>query len=149
MISLFGEVTSYVWLGAMVLFIIIEAAVPGLVSIWFAMGALVAMLSALLGAPLWLQVVWFIIVSIAALLLTRPLAKKYVNAKTQPTNADRVIGKECVVREPIDNVMGTGAVAVDGKVWTARCTGDSCKAEPGQLMRVVRIEGVKLIVEEL
>ena len=106
---------AVVWLIAMVVFLIVEGIVPGLVSIWFAIGSLAALLAAALRAPVWLQVVWFLIVSVAALALTRPLAKKYVNARTQPTNADRILGKDCVVREAIDNIQGTGAVAVDGK----------------------------------
>ena len=78
------------------------------------------MISAILGAPLWLQVLWFFAVSILTLCLTRPFAKKYVNSRAMPTNADMLIGKECVVTEAIDNVLGTGAVTVGGKVWTAR-----------------------------
>ena len=103
---------TIIWLAAMVAFLIVEAVVPGLISIWFAAGSLAAMLSALFRAPLWLQVVWFVIVSVAALALTRPLAQKYVNARTTPTNADRILGKDCVVRERIDNLNGTGSVAV-------------------------------------
>ena len=122
---------------------------PGLVSIWFAIGSLAALLSAALHAPVWLQVVWFLLVSVAALAVTRPLAKKYVNARTQPTNADRIIGKECVVREPIDNLQGTGAVAVDGKVWTARMEEDGLTAREGEVVVARRIEGVKLIVGKL
>ena len=137
---------AVIWLIAMVVFLIVEGIVPGLVSIWFAIGALAALLSALLRAPLWLQVVWFLLVSVAALALTRPLAKKYVNARTQPTNADRILGRECVVREPIDNLQGTGAVAVDGKVWTARMEDDAQSAAEGEVVIAKRIEGVKLIV---
>lgn len=136
-----------VWLVAMVVLLVIEGAVPGLVSIWFALGALAALIAAILKAPLWLQILWFLIVSIASLCLTRPMAKKYVNARTQPTNADMLIGKECVVTEAIDNLMGQGAVKVGGKVWTARTAEENGKAELGALMTVVRIEGVKLIVE--
>ncbi len=134
------------WLIAVVVFLVVEAIVPGLVSIWFAIGALAALLAAVLHAPLWLQVVWFLLVSIAALALTRPLAKKYVNARTQPTNADRILGKECIVREAIDNLQGTGAVAVDGKVWTARMEEDEQTAAVGEVVIARRIEGVKLIV---
>ena len=138
-----------VWLVAMIVLLVIEGVVPGLISIWFALGALAALVSALLHAPLWLQIVWFLVVSIAALALTRPLAKKYINAKTQPTNADMLIGKECVVRESIDNVLGAGAVSVDGKVWTARTENDDIKAPEGSRAVVVRIEGVKLIVKPI
>lgn len=140
---------TVVWLVAMIVLLVIEGVVPGLISIWFALGALAALVSALLHAPLWLQIVWFLAVSIAALALTRPLAKKYINAKTQPTNADMLIGKECVVRESIDNVLGAGAVSVDGKVWTARTENDDIKVPEGSRAVVVRIEGVKLIVKPL
>ena len=140
---------TVVWLVAMIVLLVIEGVVPGLISIWFALGALAALVSALLHAPLWLQIVWFLVVSIAALALTRPLAKKYINAKTQPTNADMLIGKECVVRESIDNVLGAGAVSVDGKVWTARTESDDMKAPEGSRAAVVRIEGVKLIVKPI
>lgn len=138
-----------IWLIAMVLLLIIEAIVPGLISIWFALGALAALLAALLHAPLWLQIVWFLVVSVAALCVTRPLAKKYVNAKTQPTNADMLVGKECVVRETIQNLQGTGAVSVAGKVWTARTENDTDVIKEGELARIVRIDGVKLIVRAL
>ena len=140
---------TVVWLVAMIVLLVIEGVVPGLISIWFALGALAALISALLHAPLWLQIVWFLAVSIVALALTRPLAKKYINSKTQPTNADMLIGKECVVRESIDNVLGAGAVSVDGKVWTARTESDDMKAPEGSRAAVVRIEGVKLIVKPI
>lgn len=138
-----------VWLLAMVALLIIEAIVPGLISIWFAIGSLAALLASLLHAPLWLQIVWFLVVSIAALVLTRSLAIKYVNSRTQPTNADVLIGKECIVTEEIDDLLGTGAVKVDGKVWTARTGKDGLRLMKGDKARVLRIEGVKLIVEPL
>ena len=142
-----GFSMTAVWLVAMIVLLIIEGIVPGLVSIWFAIGAFAAMISAIIGAPLWLQVLWFFAVSILTLCLTRPFAKKYVNSRATPTNADMLIGKECVVTEAIDNVLGTGAVTVGGKVWTARTEEPDGKAETGKVMTVVKIEGVKLIVK--
>ena len=139
---------AVVWLIAMAVFLIVEGIVPGLVSIWFAVGALAALIAAMVGAPLWLQLVWFVLVSIAALALTRPLARKYVNGRVTPTNADRILGKECVVRETIDNLRGTGAVAVDGKVWTARMLDENETAREGETVIARRIDGVKLIVEK-
>lgn len=136
-----------IWLVLMIVLLVIEGIVPGLVSIWFALGALAALLSAILGAPVWLQVVWFLVISIVSLILTRPLAKKYVNGRAVPTNADMLIGQECIVTEDIDNVAGHGAVSVGGKVWTARTLDPEQKAAAGQTLKVVRIEGVKLIVE--
>ena len=140
---------AVVWLIAMAVFLIVEGIVPGLVSIWFAVGALAALVAAMVGAPLWLQLVWFVLVSIAALALTRPLARKYVNGRVTPTNADRILGRECVVRETIDNLRGTGAVAVDGKVWTARMLNENETAREGETVIARRIDGVKLIVEKV
>lgn len=137
---------SVVWLAAMIVLLVVEGIVPGLVSIWFALGALAALISAMLGAPIWLQIVWFLLVSVVSLALTRPLAKKYVNGRAQPTNADTCIGKEGVVTEDIDNIQGTGAVAVGGKVWTARALNDGLRIETGDVVKIIRIEGVKVIV---
>ena len=139
---------TVVWLTAMIALLIVEAMVPGLVSIWFALGALAAMISSMLSAPLWLQVGWFFLVSIVSLALTRPIARKYVNGRAVHTNADMAIGQDCVVTEEIDNVRGTGAVSVGGKIWTARLADPNGCAGKGAVLRVVRIEGVKLIVEE-
>lgn len=145
--NLISAGTSALWLVAIVVFLVIEGIVPGLVSIWFALGALAALVASLLHAPFWLQILWFFIVSVLALCLTRPLAKKYVNAKVQPTNADMLIGADCVVKETINNLMGTGAVSVGGKIWTARTLMDGMIVQPGEIMQVIRIEGVKLIVD--
>ena len=135
------------WAVAIVVFVVIELATVGLASIWFALGALCALISTLLGAPVWLQVVWFIIISVAALILTRPLVKKYINAKTHATNADRVIGSRAVVKERIDALAGTGAVLADGKMWSAR-SADGSSIEAGSIVTVLEIQGVKLIVAE-
>ncbi len=136
------------WLIAMVVLLVIEGVIPGLVSIWFAAGALAALLLSLVGAPLWLQIVLFLAASVALLVLTRPLAKKYVNSRTMPTNADRIIGMDCLVTEEIDNLRGTGAVSVDGKTWTARMDRVDGKAPKGAVVKAQRIEGVRLIVSE-
>lgn len=134
------------WLIAMVFFLIVEAVTVGLVCIWFAAGSLAALLCAMLNAPVWLQIVLFLIVSAVTLYYTRPLVKKNVNNKIEPTNADIVIGKECRVTEAIDNIAGTGAVYVDGKTWTARSENDDETIPEGALVTAQRIDGVKLIV---
>ena len=139
---------SVFWLIAMVVLLVIEAVVPGLISIWFALGALAALISALFHAPIWLQIVWFVAVSVIALVLTRPLVRKYVNGRITPTNADMVIGKDAVVTEAIDNLHARGAVLLDGKTWTARMDREDETAKTGETVRDLRIEGVKLIVEK-
>ena len=136
------------WIIAMVVFLVIEAVTVGIVSVWFAIGALFAMVTAMLGANLWVQITVFLVVSAIALYFTRPLVKKFVNNKVEPTNADMLIGKECRVVETIDNLSGTGAVYVDGKTWTARTVDEEITPE-GQLVKAERIEGVKLIVSKI
>lgn len=141
----FGLTMTTFWLIVMVLFLAVEAVTVGLVCIWFAAGSLIALLAAMCGAQLWLQIVAFLVVSAATLYFTRPLVKRYVNSKVEPTNADMVIGKECRVTETVDNIAGTGAVYVDGKTWTARSENDEIIPE-GTLVTAKSIDGVKLIV---
>lgn len=142
-----GLAMTTVWVIAMVVFLVVEAVTVGLASIWFAVGALAAMFTAMVGAVLWVQLAVFLVVSAVTLYFTRPLVKKYVNAKVQPTNADMMIGRECRVTETIDNVAGTGAVYVDGKTWTAR-TDVGEQIPEGELVIAERIDGVKLIVKK-
>ncbi len=139
--------TTALWVVLMIGFLIVEGIAPGLVSIWFALGALAALISSLLGAQVWLQTVWFVVISVLALIATRPLAKKYVNSRTHATNADILIGQECLVTETIDKLHETGAVSVAGKVWTARCVEPEQVIEKGSIAVIERIEGVKLIVK--
>lgn len=142
------EMTLF-WLIAMVVLFIAEAATVNLVTIWFAFGALGALITSLAGGELWLQIVVFIAVTVATLIPTRRLAKKYFGkGKHQPTNADMVIGKECIVTEQIDNIAATGTVKCLGKLWSARTKNGSIVA-PGQRVTAVAIEGVKLIVEPM
>lgn len=135
------------WVVALGVFLIVEAVTAGLVSIWFVFGSLVALICAALGAAVWLQIFWFVIVSVATLVLTRPLVKRYVDSRSVATNADRSIGRAAVVTERIDNLAATGAVKLDGVVWTARSTDDAVAIETGERVTVRAIEGVKLIVE--
>ena len=135
------------WVVALVVFLIVEAVTAGLVSIWFVFGSLVALICAALGAAVWLQIFWFVIVSVVTLVLTRPLVKRYVDSRSVATNADRCIGRTAVVTERIDNLAAAGAVKLDGVVWTARSTDDAVAIETGERVTVRAIEGVKLIVE--
>ena len=137
---------SYVWFGAMVLFVIIEAATMGINFIWFSLGALGAMITSMAGGELWLQVVIFIFVTAVTLYFTRPLVKKYFNSKRVRTNADRIIGKIATVTEEIDNNKGVGQINVEGQIWSA-------KSENGEIIKkdasvtVVSIVGVKAVVK--
>lgn len=135
-----------IWTALLILFAVGEGLTVGLTAIWFAAGSLVALICALLGGPFWLQVVLFIVVSALCLAAIRPLAQKHLNAKVQPTNADRVIGAVATVTEDIDNLQAAGAVQIAGITWTARSQ-DGTAIPAGTLVRVLRIEGVKVYVE--
>ena len=137
-----------IWAGLLVVFVIGEAVTVGLASIWFAVGALVALACALLGANLWVQLTAFMLASALSLAAFRPLARKYINGKVEPTNADRIIGGEALVTEEIHNIRGKGAVTIGGMTWTARSEGDE-KIPVGTLVRILRIEGVKVYVEHV
>lgn len=137
---------SVVWLGLLIVFSVAEAVTVGLVSIWFAAGALVALLSTFFTTNIWFQIFLFFLVSSVTLALVRPLTKKYLTPKQVATNADRVIGREAVVTEAIDNLNATGVVRVAGVEWTARTSADAT-VPVGATVKVLRIDGVKLIVE--
>jgi len=136
-----------IWLVLLILFGIGEAVTVGLTSIWFAAGSFIALIAALLGAEIWLQIVLFLATSLITLIAARPLVRKYLNPSYQPTNADRVIGADAVVTEEINNLMAQGAVSVSGLVWSARSSHDTV-IPVGTVVRVDRIEGVKLYVCE-
>lgn len=115
-----NTVMLFVWIGLMVAFTVIEAVTVQLVTIWFAVGSLVALIANIAGANIVVQWLIFVAVSAVCLLATRPVVKKVVNAKAQPTNADRCIGQTALVTEAIDNEIGTGQVNSKGIIWTAR-----------------------------
>ena len=140
------DIIEIVWLVLLLLFSLGEAVTVGLTSIWFAAGALAALVCALLGGPLWLQIVLFLAVSVLCLLAVRPLAKKFINDKVQPTNADRILGAQARVTEDIDNIQGKGAVTIGGITWSARSEGGQ-PIPAGSLVRILRIEGVKVFVD--
>ena len=134
------------WLVLMVLLLIMEANTVSLVSLWFAAGALVAMVGSLLGAEIWLQVVLFFGVSGLLLVLLAPIVRRYIKPRIVRTNVDAVIGKQGYVTEAVDNLLPTGQVKLGGMPWTARSENGE-QIPKGALVEVVRIEGVKALVK--
>lgn len=141
-------IPKLIWLALLLLFCAVEAATVGLTSIWFAAGALAALIASLAGGSVLLQAALFIVISLLCLIAVRPLARRYLNPEVQPTNADRVIGMEARVTEAIDNLQGMGAVTIGGIPWSARSENDA-PISAGALVRVLRIEGVKVYVEQI
>ena len=146
-VSTYWSLTVF-WLVLMIVLVVFEAITPQLVTIWFALGALAALLTSAFHGPFWLQVVLFAVISGVSLALTRPLAKKLTKSDKVPTNADRVLDQIGVVQDDIDNTKACGTVLVGGAVWSAR-SADDIPIVSGTRVHVDRIEGVKVIVTAL
>ena len=137
---------AIIWFAAMAVFLIVEAACPfHLVSIWFAVGALAAMIVSLLGGVLWLQILVFCVVSAGLLAALWPFIRKVLNPHLTKTNVDAVIGTQGVVTADIDNLNAVGQVKLGGMEWTARST-SGANISAGTRIQVDRIEGVKAFV---
>lgn len=139
------EKIMFVWIVLAIAFAVLEAVTTQLVSIWFTIGAIGALAAYFLNASYTVQIVVFVAISVVAMVLTRPLVKKFSKPKIQPTNADMLLNREAVVTEEINNTHSKGAVKIQGIVWTARSENDS-EIPEGEIVIVKAIEGVKLIV---
>lgn len=137
-----------IWLVLMILFLLAEAQSVAMVSLWFAAGALAALIAALCGGELWLQIVLFFVVSILLLASLRPLIRKYFTPRITRTNVDSLIGSTGLVTADINNVLAQGQVKLGAMEWSARSTsGEAIPA--GILVKVDKIEGVKAFVSPL
>lgn len=141
-------VMPWVWLGVIVAAIVTEASTFALVAVWFIPSALISLLLSIFKLPLWLQATVFLASSVLLMIFLKPFVKKVLKVNYSPTNADTVIGKAGTVIEKIDNVAATGAVKIDGKVWTARSERDNITIDEGTLVKAMAIEGVKLICKK-
>ena len=135
------------WLVLLIVCIVIELPTMGLTTIWFAGGALVAILAALLHAPVFLQVIVFLLVSLLMLFFTRPIAVKYFNRDRVKTNVESMVGRQAIVTSEICNLQATGQVTVSGQEWSARSCEDHRRIPVGTIVTIVAIHGVKLIVK--
>lgn len=143
-----GMNDTMVWLAVMIILIIIEIVTVGLTTIWFAAGALAAIVVAVFGGGFILQVTLFLIVSLGMLAFTRPWAIKYINNTRTRTNYEGIIGKVVRITQDVDNISESGCATVNGQEWTVRSADDKVMVEAGSLAKVVDIKGVKLIVEK-
>lgn len=136
------------WLIAFVIFLVAEIATVSLTSIWFAVGALLTFVFTFVCDVVWVQILVFLIVSLVMVLVTRPLADKYLNQSREKTNIDAIAGKTAVVTEDIDNLQAVGEVRLAGQDWMARSVDDSIRLAKGTQVVVKEVRGVKLIVQE-
>lgn len=147
MLTISSTALTVIWIVLLVLFLILEGVTVQLVSAWFALGALCALLANLCGVGVVWQIVLFLVVSAICLIATRPLVKKMTATKIQKTNADRCIGAEAVVLEEINNLKSTGLVKAMGNTWTARAE-DGSVIPKDAVVIVRKMDGVKLIVSQ-
>lgn len=141
------EIYLYMWLAAFVLFAVVEFVTSmALISIWFAVGSLFALILSAFEVPLWIQLLVFILVSAILLICTRPIAKK-LNKNNVDTNLEIIIGKTAKVIDDIDNSKATGRVKLKGVDWSAVSdTGEFI--EKNSHVTVTKIEGSKLYVKK-
>lgn len=137
---------GFIWLIALAVFVVIEAVTYQLVSVWFAIGAAGALIAFVCGAALPVQIGVFVALSVVMFAALRPVSMKLVNKHRIKTNADELEGKAVLITEAVDNVNGTGAGKINGMAWTVRSVSDE-SIPVGSTARIVRIEGVKLIVD--
>lgn len=138
--------TWLAWLGLMLLFALAEAATVGLVSIWFVGGSLAGLVVNLLGGSAAVQLLAFALGSAVLLICLRPFVRRYITPRKTATNANAALGRTALLTQTVDNLQGTGALRLDGKEWTVRST-DGSVLPAGTLVKIVRLEGVKLLVE--
>lgn len=139
---------AMIWLAAMIILIVIEIVTVGLTTIWFAIGALVAIFVSSLGGGWLLQVAVFLAVSFGMLVFTRPFAIKYINSSRTKTNYEGIIGKVVRITSDVNNLGESGSAIVNGQEWTVRAADNNTIIPAGSLAKVVDIKGVKLIVEK-
>ena len=135
-----------IWIIVLVAGVFAEVATFSLISIWFALGALAAVIAAVLGAGMPVQVAVFLAVSVITLAATRPVIKKIMPKKYTPTNGELDIGKSAVVIEKIDPVSGTGRVRVEGVDWGARSS-DGSVIDEGKTV-IIKEKGAAYVTVE-
>ncbi len=135
------------WIIAIIAFLLIEASTAVLVSIWFAGGALVALIASLFGAGAKMQIFLFLLVSVVCVVLLRKVAFKSVHGEKKQTNLDSIIGKEVVITEAVDAKTAKGSAKINDVEWKVKSE-DGCDIEEGSVVTVTDIEGVKLVVKK-
>ncbi len=134
-----------IWIVVFVAALLTEAATFAMVSIWFAAGALGALIAAALGASLMIQLVVFALLAGLLLAFTRPLLKKLFPHRFIPTNSELEVGKTAVVIEDIDNAEGKGRVKLGGVNWAA-VSAENEKIPAGEVVTVTAVCSAKLAV---
>lgn len=141
------EMTALIWLAGIAAFVILEALTYQIVSIWFALGAVGGLTAAILGAQFNIQITVFLIISVVFLICLRPLSRKLIKTKKEKTNVDSLIGKEVLITEEVDNLLGKGTGKINGLTWSVKSADNSFIAA-NETAVVERITGVNLVVKK-
>ena len=137
------------WIAVIILAIVIEALTDQLISIWFVPAAMVATIMDFCKVDIIWQVLVFVLISIAGIVVSKTLLSKYfVRSDNSKTNIEAIVGERCVVTEKIDNFAGCGQAKVKGQIWSARGVNENDVFEVGEVLDIVAIEGVKLICKK-
>ena len=138
-----------IWLALFVVMLVIEGAGPGLVSIWFSFGALIALLVSFIpGVAWWIELIIFVVVSVATLLALRPVVKRFYKRNNIRTNVDSFVGKRGYVIEDI-TFLKPGAIKIGDVSWTAIPVDNNEKILENEVIEVVAINGNKLVVKKV
>ncbi len=141
--------TWIIWLALFVAMLAVEALGPTLVSVWFAFGALVALIVSFIpGVAWWVEVVIFVVISLATLLALRPVLRRYFKRNNYNTNIDSFTGKRGYVIEDI-TYLKPGAVKIGDVSWTAIPVEKDQKILENEVIEVVAVNGNKLIVKKV
>ncbi len=145
--TIFGITLSaaVIWLIIAALCAAIEAFTMGLTSIWFAGGAVIAAIAAMIGLPVLAQVGLFLAVSALLIYFTGPIAIKKLKVGKERTNVDALTGQEALVTETI-RPFSAGQVKINGLMWSAVAKDEHSTIESGSVVKIDGVEGVKLIV---
>ena len=143
------QFTWIVWLSLFVLMVVIEAMGPALVSIWFAVGALITLIISFIpGVPVWVEVIVFVVTSTAALLALRPLSKRYFKRNTVKSNVDSLVGKRGLLVEEV-SPFSAGSCKINDVIWTVISSNQKETIEKDSVVEVIAISGNKLIVKKV
>ncbi len=139
---------GWMWIAVIILAVIFEAVTDQLISIWFVPGAIVGTILDYFKVDIVWQVLVFLALSLVGILFLRRFLTKFVPDRSTKTNIDAIVGEKCVVTEKIDNFAGCGQAKVNGQIWSARGLQDDDVFEVGEVLRIVAIEGVKIICKK-
>ena len=138
---------GWLWVAFIAIAIIVEIFTDQLIAIWFVPGAIIAIILDFISVDIIWQIAAFLVTSTAGIILSQKFFRKHIK-NVLNTNIDAIIGEKCMVTEKIDNFAGVGQVKIKGQIWSARGVGDEDVFEPGEILTVVAIEGVKLICKK-